>query len=182
MALFTSKREKRLWFWLAVVLLAIYSTLGLARPLAQLLRERGLISNLFWLGLFLVALTVLWQGLKKRPHKTEIAIWLGVMAVYILVMARMAIPEERSHLIEYSVVGIIIHEALKERASNGKRIPKPAVLAIFITALAGLIDECIQALLPNRIFDLFDISFNALAGLMAIGSSSLISWVRARFG
>ena len=182
MAVFTSKREKRLWLWTAVVLVAIYSTLSVARPMAQILRDRGMISNVLWVGLALVGLTVLWHGLKKKPSKAEIAIWLGVAAVYIIVLARMALPEERSHLIEYSVVGIFIYEALKERVRNGRHVPRPALMAILLTALAGLIDEGIQALLPNRVFDLFDISFNALAGLMAVGSSFVLSWVRRKLG
>lgn len=51
---FSSKRERRLWLWALVVVLAIYATMGLAQTLAGALRDRGLISNGFWLGLSLI--------------------------------------------------------------------------------------------------------------------------------
>lgn len=35
-----------------------------------------------------------------------------------------------------------------------------------MTALFGLLDEGIQAMLPNRVFDVRDVFFNALAGFM----------------
>lgn len=65
---------------------------------------------------------------------------------------RKAIPEERTHRIEYSVVAILIHEALAEQASNRGRVPAPALLTILLTALVGALDEGVQAWLPNRVF------------------------------
>ena len=41
MSLFTSDRERRLWLWTLAVVVAIYSTLGLAGTLAGALREQG---------------------------------------------------------------------------------------------------------------------------------------------
>jgi len=86
--------------------------------------------------------------------------------------------EERTHLIEYSLVAILIHQALIERQRQGRQVPSSAALAVVVTALLGLLDECIQAILPNRVFDLVDIGFNALAGLMAILAS--LALARAR--
>ena len=39
---FTSERERRLWAWTLAVVVAIYSTLGLARTLAAVLAEWNL--------------------------------------------------------------------------------------------------------------------------------------------
>ena len=55
MSLFTSNRERRLWLWTLAVVAAIYSTLGLASMLAEVLRERGMNDNLA-AGAFLGAL------------------------------------------------------------------------------------------------------------------------------
>ena len=97
-----------------------------------------------------------------------------------MVFVRIEIPMERTHIIEYGVVAVFIHQALMERVSQGGRVPVPAILAILAIALAGVIDECIQAVLPSRVFDLRDILFNAFAGLMAIGSSKALTWVHSR--
>ena len=90
----------------------------------------------------------------------------------------MTVPTERSHLIEYGVVGILIFEALTERASQGRRVPLPPLLAVLATATLGVLDEGIQAILPNRVFDPVDILFNLLAGTMAVGASVALAWAR----
>ena len=128
MQLFSSKRERRLWLWVLVVMAAIYATLGLAQTLAQALEERGLLNftvGLFLLCMFLVGLTILTQGLKVRPGGAEVAVAIGVATAYLLVLTRMTVPTERSHLIEYSIVGVLIHEALTERRRRGRRVPLP---------------------------------------------------------
>ena len=157
MAFFSSRRERRLWLWTLAVVAAIYSTLGLANTLAWALRERGLLDVAsFWLGMLLVGATIVAFGLKARPGGLEIAVMLGVTAAYVLLLLRMVIPEERSHLIEYGVVGVFIYAALAERASQGRRVPLPPLLAIVATAALGLFDEGIQGgsaqprLRPNR--------------------------------
>ena len=91
-----------------------------------------------------------------------------------MVWIRMNSWEERTHLIEYGIVAALIHQALLERVRNGRRVPAPAALAAALTALLGLVDEGIQALLPSRIFDPRDVLFNALAGFMVIAASLAI--------
>lgn len=179
MSLFSSSRERRLWLWVLAVVAAIYSTLGLAGTLVDVLRARDLLDSSFMLGLLLIVATIVMQGLKTRHLGFEFAVALGVAAVYLLVFLRMGIPiAERTHLIEYGVVAVFVYEALSERASNGRRVPLPALLAVAMTGLLGWIDEGIQAILPNRVYDIQDVGFNALAGLMAVAAS--VALVRAR--
>lgn len=179
MSFFTSSRERRLWAWALAVVVAIYSTLSLARTLAAALNDSGFIGvGLFLLGCLLVLATIVTQGLKTRPGGAEIAVALGVAAAYLLVFVRMTIPTERSHLIEYGVVAVFIYEALMERASQGRRVPFPALLAVLTTSLVGVIDECIQAFLPSRVFDPRDIVFNVLAAVMAVSASVALGWAR----
>lgn len=175
---FASDRERRLWAWTAAVVVAIYSTLGLARTLAGVLREEGVLVAAFGLGMLLVGGTVLVMGLRKRPGGLEIGVALGVATAYYMVLVRMALPEERTHLIEYGVVAVLIHEALKERARGSRHLPGAALLAVVAAAAVGAIDEGIQEFLPTRVFDLEDILFNVLAAVMAVASSTALSWAR----
>jgi VanZ family protein len=87
-------------------------------------------------------------------------------------------PEERTHLIEYSLVAILIYQALVERKRNGRQVPFPTLLAFTATVILGLLDESIQWNLPNRVFDWVDVGFNTLAALMAIGVSLALVYVR----
>lgn len=178
MDFFSSQRERRLWFWALAVLLIIYLTLGLARSLSGMLRDHGMLGIFFGAGMLPIAAAVILQAFRVRPGGMEIGVGLGVAAAYMFVLLRMAIPEERSHLIEYSVVALLIYEALRERKSQGRNVPMPALLAILGTAIAGALDECIQALLPNRFFDWRDILFNFLAGVMAVTGRAALGWAR----
>ncbi len=175
---FSSNRERRLWIWTAVVVAAIYSTLGLARTLVEHLGNDFVSVWLFLLGCLLVLLTVVTQGLKVRPAGAEIAVALGVAAAYLLILVRMSVPTERSHLVEYGVVAVFIHEALTERKLQGRRVPVPALLAIAAASLVGVVDEGIQKLIPSRVFDPVDILFNVLAAVMAVGASVALRWAR----
>lgn len=176
---FSSAREKRLWIWTLVVVVAIYATLGLASMLAEVLHNQGLTAVAFLTCMILVGFTVLTQGLKTRPGGVEIGVGLGIGVVYFLVFLRLTMPE-RSHLIEYGVVAVFIYEALIERASQGRPVPFPALLAILATSLVGAMDEFIQLFLPSRVFDWNDILFNFLASLIAVVAMVVLSCARRR--
>lgn len=176
--LFTSSRERRLWLWSLAVVAAIYSTLGLAGTLAARLRENNLMTAAFFVLMILTVATIVGSGLKRRPGWREVWVELGLTAVYGMAVLRMGVsPEERTHLFEYAVVAVLIYQALRERADNGGRVPVPAVLALVVTALLGWLDEGIQALLPNRVYDDFDVLSNAIAAAIGIVGSVVIAWV-----
>ena len=181
MPLFSSVRERRLWACTLLVVLTIYATLGLATTLVEVLHNRELFDGTFLIGFLLIWVAILTQGLKVRPRGTEISVGLGIMAVYLMLFARLGIPE-RTHLFEYSVVALFIYEALTERASHARRVPMPALLAIVITSLIGALDEGIQLFLPSRVFDPIDILFNVIASIMAVSASAALAWVRGWVG
>ena len=99
-----------------------------------------------------------------------------------MVAVRTGSPDERTHLIEYGVVALLIHAALSERADGGGRVPAPALLAVLGTALVGVLDEIIQGVLPGRVFDPWDILFNCLAGLVAVVAIVALRWASGRTG
>lgn len=178
MAVFTSPRERRLWFWTLAVVVAIYSTLGLAGTFAEQLSETGLTTVGFAAGMFLVGVTVLTQGLRTKPSAAEIGVVLGVAVVYLMVFLRMALPE-RSHLIEYGIVASFVYEALMER-SQGRRFFWFGLVAVLFSSLIGAVDEGIQLFLPSRVFDPVDMLFNGLASVMAISARIVVERARHR--
>ena len=183
MPLFTSDRERRLWLCALAVVVAIYSTLGLVGTLAEVLRERNLLPASLLFLLFLLVAAIVGSGLKRRPGRREVWVALSITAVYGLAVLRMSgSPEERTHLFEYGIVAVLIYHALSERLQNGRRVRAPAALALVVTALLGWLDEGIQALLPNRVYDPFDIFVNVLSALLAIAASLAIAWARRRVG
>ena len=167
-----------MWAWTLAVVVAIYSTLGLAGTLAGAVSQ-DLLEAVFFLCMLLVLATILTQGLRARPRGAELGVALGIAAAYTWVFLRMNVSvTERTHLMEYGVVGVFIHEALTERASQGRRVPVPALLAMLATTLVGALDEGIQAILPSRVFDPLDMLFNLLAAVMAVTASAALRWIR----
>jgi VanZ family protein len=176
--LFSSARERRLWLYALAVILAIYSTLSPAQQFAAELRARGLLgpaSATFLLG---VAAVLALQWAKTRPGRIEIGAGVGVAAVYLTTVIRLPVPEARSHLFEYGLLAMLIHQALAERRLHGRRVPVPPLLALGGTAALGWLDEVIQAFLPNRVYDLWDVGLNAAFASMAIVASLFMEWAR----
>ncbi len=182
MSLFSSTRERRLWTALVTVLAAIYATLAHAPAIAAILRERNsLTATMFVVSLWsLVAIAIFF--IRGRPGRAEIAVGAGILIVYLMAWLRIGIatPEERTHLFEYSLVAALVHEALLERKANGRRVPVPAILALIISVLLGWLDEGIQSLLPNRVYDLMDVTFNSLAATIIIGARWVLDLVRRK--
>lgn len=179
----TSDRERRLWLWALAVVVAVYSTIGLAGTLVSVLGESGLLEPAFALGFLLVIAAIVGSALKRRPVGRERWVWLGLVAVYGMVIVRMGVSlAERTHLFEYGLLAVLVHQALLERRRNGTRVPVPALFAVLTTSLVGVLDEGIQGLIPNRVFDLRDVGINALAGVMAVAASVAIAWARRRAG
>ena len=71
MDLFTSDRERRLWFWVLFVLAWIYATLGPAYVLAAQLRQRNLLQKSFAFVLLLVVAVIAWRWVKQRPGRLD---------------------------------------------------------------------------------------------------------------
>ena len=177
---FSSNRERRLWFALGIVLVGIYTTLGQAPAIVVALGESIVASagtNLFFALLALLVVIPIFF-IDKRLGRNEIAVGLGILAVYLMAWLRIGSWAERTHLFEYALVAALVHEALLERKDNGRRVPAPALLALIISLLLGCLDEGIQFLLPNRVFDIIDIAFNSIAATMIIGARWLVAWVR----
>ncbi len=178
MTLFSSRRERRLWLALAVVLIAIYASLGqtpaLVAALGTDIIQSAEANLVFALLILLVVVPVFF--IDKRLARLEVAVGSGILAVYLLTWLRLGSWEARTHLFEYALVAALVHEALLERRDNGRRVPAPTLLALLICLLLGWLDEGVQSLLPNRVFDWIDVAFNALAAVMIIGARCVVRW------
>lgn len=155
---------------LALYLLAIYATLGVIRPVANALRDRGLLKITVGIAFAIAAttaLTLIFRNPRNRTKRVVLSL-AGVAIAYAVVIYPMASPEEKIHFIEYGVVALLAYASIP----NVKR--RYLTAAVFV-AIAGWIDEGIQALLPSRYYDLRDVAFNAAAGLMALGALALCS-------
>ncbi|MGV3623657.1 MAG: VanZ family protein [Archangium sp.] len=151
---------------LTLLLLGIYSTLYVARRITETIREAGMlrimVASAFVLAAVFVVTLIIKNPALRRPR--VVVLTLIAAAIYAAVIWPMSSPEEKLHFLEYGTVGVLAFLSTKETWPPPKRF----VCAALFTVAAGWLDEGIQALLPNRYYDLRDVGFNALAGLMAL--------------
>ncbi len=161
------------------VIAAIFASLGFSGSLVDLLTDDNVAAVAFGIALLLVSAAVLSQGLQSKPGGAEIAVAFGISAVILMLLLRLTLAE-RTHLIEYGVLAVFVHAALTERMEQGRHVRAPALIAVFLVAAIGLLDESIQLALPHRVFDPEDLLFNTLAAVTTVGAGLLLAAVRRR--
>ncbi|HEX2254681.1 MAG TPA: VanZ family protein [Thermoanaerobaculia bacterium] len=173
-----SRRRERL-YWLAGVTVVVltWATLKWARVVSNGLRDQGLLTATMAAIFVLAAALVVGFVVRQRPRAAELAVLAAFGVVYLAaILPLMGRPEEALHFVQYGLVGGLFYCALAER-----RRPAVAALGAFLlTVAAGWIDEGIQHLLPERVYDLRDVGFNAAAGALAIAAVATRRRVRAR--
>jgi len=176
MALFCTSRERNLWLTASGLLILVYSTLSVVRPITEFLREWSLLIPAL---ILVIAGCVGWglRGLRRqRPGRFETATLVGIGLGYGGLFFWLRTPEEAMHFVEYGTVAALFYQALAERRrwaeANAKVLAVPVWLpalgALVLTVAAGWFDEGIQYLLPERYYDLRDVAFNAAAGALAV--------------
>ena len=132
MTLFQSNREKWLWLSVFVLLLIIYSTLGVARDIAVYLKNEHLLDMFFCACSLLIGAGLITYVIKSRSSFKAILVLLGVALLYLFLFMQMDIPEERTHIVEYGIVALLIHQALLERYKNQTKYFLVAVVAVVL--------------------------------------------------
>lgn len=163
---------------LLLTLAAVYGTLSGARVVTEWLREQNLLRVAVGLGFAgaLAGMVGALQGARARPGFYPAL--LAVILVYTLVLAGVESPEERLHLLEYGLVGLLARRSLS--GSLAAAPVRGVLVAVLLTLFAGWLDEGLQGLLPTRHYDPRDVVLNTLAAALALASEALFGWVARR--
>ncbi len=153
----------------ALFTVAVVASAPVVRPAAEDLRARG------WLEAATLAITVagaagaaVWVALAVRRRRLRRPVVLAVVATAyaLLFRASSALPEERVHLVQFGIIGLL---ALRVARLTPESTPiARATAACLLAFLAGFIDEAFQGLLPNRVYDPRDVGLDFLASSLAI--------------
>ena len=154
-------------------LLCIYCTLGIARPIVEYLRSAGvLLPTVIVLFTVCTPLALFW----RYRTITRTRFLLRILLIICLLGAAFTtatLPEERLHFLTYGLAGWLICWSLETTPLFS--IPPSQknrfliwLIPCLLVWVAGGIDELIQWWLPNRVFDVRDIIFNATAGTTGI--------------
>jgi len=175
--------ERRAWGVALGLLGAVYLSLYPLPFLLAALRERNLLRATLVLAFGGAALAAAAWAARRRAGWREWSVLAVAAVVYLQLLSRMDVLQERLHLLEYGVIALALRAAVA--ASLVARRPAlPAAgaaataAALVATIAAGWLDEGIQALLPNRYYDVRDVGFNALAGGLALAVRALLGRAR----
>jgi ABC-type uncharacterized transport system permease subunit len=157
---------------------AIWASAWPAQFALDFLRERNLLRVTIAL-LGLAALAGAAVALRRhRAAPREWATLAAVVAVYAVVALLPGVyanAQERIHLVEYGAVALLFRQGLRVAPRSEARA---AGLALLLTALAGLGDEVVQAVTPNRHFDWRDVRLNAISGALALAAAMALAAAR----
>jgi hypothetical protein len=95
-----------------------------------------------------------------------------ITSLLLIALFMPGLPEERLHFLTYGLLGWLICwsvEVMKEN-ENSLWSKNGWLLPCLLVWLAGGIDELIQWWLPVRVFDVRDIIFNGVAGMLGIAT------------
>lgn len=166
------RMERRLWWAALVYLGAIYLSLYPLQFAMDLLRRHNLLRVAIGATFLAAAGAGLLVGVRRGWRARQ---WLvagaGALVVGYLAL-RLDVVQERLHLVEYGALGLLFWAALARRDERLGRDAvvdgvRTVVLATLLVGAAGWLDEGIQGLLPNRVYDLRDVGLNAGAGALA---------------
>jgi hypothetical protein len=155
------------WLVAGLWALLIFVTVPFVR-VVQLWVADNLGSNTFFYGSVAVvaaaAAAAVRLGKRWRGRVSlRSLLWIGLpMAAVIWWSMRLWHPEEAVHFVEYGVLGVLLYTALRHRVADRLVFLSAALLG----ATVGTVDEIIQWITPDRIFDHRDLLLNAGAGCL----------------
>ncbi len=152
------------WIITGLYTILIYSTLGIVRPLTETIRATGNLGNLtiLLIGLFLFSLLTI--NISKLSKKQVILRLILIACFITLTMTVTRLPEERIHVIEYGLLGLLIGWSQSTSKSFLIRI----ILGTLLGWTIGFGDEIIQYFLPNRVYDIRDVILNGISTMLGL--------------
>lgn len=174
--LFRNRSERRLWITAALLQAAILATLSLGDNVVRFLRGHNLLRVTVLLALAgaLVGVGVLLR--RARAGLPTIAIGVALAVIYALLLVRIERPEERLHLVEYGAITALVFAAMWARFQPRRRLGLAFIVAVVVGSALGWLDEGVQYLLPDRVYELRDVMLNVEAAVLAASSSWLLFW------
>ena len=89
----------------------------------------------------------------------------SLAAVYLYLLRYLChYPADRVHFAEYGLLAYLLRRAFRLDVSSAKAY----IYGLLCAAGFGVLDECIQYMLPNRVFEVRDILTNVLAAALGL--------------
>lgn len=160
--------EKTAWILTGVYLIFLYSTLTIAFDLYVSVFDRiGRESMSWWMNMAITAagsLILIFALTRLRPPVAGYIALILIGLTLAFCLNNLPIPAKRFHFFQYIPLTAFLFHALRFRIKDHSIY----IWAMMLVTLAGLGDETIQWLLPNRHFGVLDLVINSVAGLLTL--------------
>jgi hypothetical protein len=168
----SGRSSRSSWLLFSLCLAAIYASLPFVRGVVIALRSQHLLSLAVTLMFFVAGVAVAYYvvfdvRLSDRVAFFALALLAGAVGSLIL---GLSIPEERVHFLEYGLLAVLARHALSGHMGPRRQY----FLALTITTAAGLVDELLQGVIPDRVFDWRDVAINGVAALLALAGDEVL--------
>lgn len=111
-----------------------------------------------------IGLFIIFYLISKRKDICNF-IWLAILAFcYAWGLSRLKLSVERIHFIEYGLLSILLFRAFRHNI-RGKSIYLWSGITVFCL---GFLDEGIQYILPNRVYEIKDVIVNGVGGVLGL--------------
>jgi hypothetical protein len=163
-------REILYWTILLAFVAFIYATLNVIpiwrEALVKKFGETVFATITYGAAGFFSALILYIMIVRNREKKIlpYVAVFLVLFALRYVMVHWITIPVEQIHFIEYALVGFLAYNALRLRLNGWGLIAASLLLTYFF----GMVDECIQGNLADRVGEQRDMYWNGLAGTMGV--------------
>lgn len=168
-------REQR-WLAFGAYVAVVFVTVPFTRQIVLALRHTDLLSAAVT-GLYAVAVAgvvhyVLFN--RRLADWIAFAVVAALLCIVTVLLLGLAIPEERVHFLQYGAMALLARSALAPSETGAGHPARNLALGIGLTSALGLLEECLQGLVPGRVFDWRDVLMNAGAALTTLFLDELL--------
>jgi len=149
-------------FYIAV----LYLTVPFARDIEKFLRTHNIFTAGVYLALGLFVLMGAVGALRYTGFRLINVMVLSLLGLfYILVVMQYRVIAEKIHFIQYGILALLIYNSLSVSTAGFKNY----LITLGLVTVLGWGDELIQALHPERGYDIRDVFLNGIAGALMLG-------------
>lgn len=162
-------RERR-WLAFGAYVVVVFGTVPLTRQVLLALRNTDLLGATVTGSYALAVASVVHYVLFNRRLADWIAfaVVAALLCVVTVLLLGLAIPEERVHFLQYGAMALLARNALARGTDGNAHAARNLLLGVALTSTLGLLEECLQGLVPQRVFDWRDVAMNAAAALTTL--------------
>jgi len=156
----------RTWLLVGIYVAVLFASVPFARDIVVGLREQHLLGTSVTLLYFAAVVGLVYHvvfDVRLSDRIAFLALVLLALVTGSLVLG-LAVPEERIHFLQYGLLALLCRRALAWHFE-----PRGQVLgAVALASAAGILDELLQGVTPDRVCDARDMMINAVAAFLAI--------------